>query len=120
MGQITMFEAFRYRMGKNMALYALAKAPGYSPERIEFMRRISGNAINRGFGIEALRQGHVANKYVAAAAVFARLANAADDYRANDIASENWADAGFAALQLAKTPDEAIGYAFQKLLEATR
>ena len=115
-----MFEAFRYRMGKNMALYALAKRSGYSPERIEFMRRISGNPVNQQFGKVALRQGDVANKFIAAAAVFARLANAADDYRTNDITSENWVDAGFEALQLAKCPSEAIGYVFQKLLEATK
>lgn len=120
MGHITMFEAFRYRIGKNMALLALGKSSGYSPKRIAFMRRASGNAANQNYGKEALRQGHVANKYVAAAAVFARLANSAESFQATDITSENWVDAGFVALQLAKCPDEAIGRTFQQLLEVTR
>lgn len=118
-GKITMFENFRYRMGKNMALYVLGKMRGYTPERIEFMRRISGNKINRTYGADALRHGFVANKYVAAAAVFARLANAAGEYSANEIKSEHWTQAGLVALKLAKCRPEAIEYTFEKLVEAT-
>ena len=107
-------------MGKNTALLALEKARGLSPKQVALMQRISGNAVNHAYGEEALRRRYVDNRYVAAAAVFARLANATENFSTTEITSENWIDAGFMALQLGKCPDLDIETTFEELLEATQ
>lgn len=111
----SMFEGFRYRLGKNMALLSLEGMPGFSPDRVARMRAISGNAINQEFGAAALKIGAAADRYCAAAAVFARLANAADDTPTSDISASHWTDAGHKALLLSRCPPDAVAYVFQNL-----
>jgi hypothetical protein len=79
------------------------------------MRAISGNALNHEFGAAALKTGAAANRYCAAAAVFARLANAAEDTPSSDISASHWTDAGHKALLLSRCPPDAVRQVFRNL-----
>lgn len=114
-----MFEGFRYRVAKNMALGVLRQDPAYSREQLKLMSQIASNWINQEFGTEALRNGSVANKFVAAAAVFARLATVAKVTPTGSIRHQNWIDACDAALLLGKCPRDALPAVRAELMRST-
>ena len=86
-----MFEGFKYRVAKNHVLLALEQKGLISSGEHEHMKTVSYNKNNKEYGIEALRSGACADKYSAAAAVFARLSIVADRAGSStNLSSEQW------------------------------
>jgi len=84
----------------------------------KLMQQISYNDANKVYGISLINSYAVENKYVAAAAVFARLVlSTSRTSNNNEVSSENWFEAGVEAMRLAGAADSMSRPIFEELLE---
>lgn len=93
-----MLRTMRFGWAVNRVLYDLLHRGRITKARLEEMRSVAGNGANLSYGVALLRSGAARSKEAAAAAVFARIAGAAQCNPTGTIRSEDWQAAARQAL----------------------
>lgn len=115
-----MFEKIRVRWAISQALAKIEQAGIVDRNTWALMDRVANHLINAGFGAELLSTGAAVNRHAAAAAVFARLACAAQRTPTAGTSADDWVDAGVAALTNAGAKPSEARMMTMQLMEVNR
>lgn len=85
-----MFSGFKFRTAKNLALMQMELRGIVTKEKLNEMRFIAGAGANAVLGKTLISTGAATSKHAAAAAVFARIADAAQRSPTGNVSADDW------------------------------
>lgn len=115
-----MFSGFKFRMAKNSALIQMEVRGRITKEKQREMSFVAGAEPNATFGKALIASGTALTSHAAAAAVFARIAAAAERNPSGQITADDWALATRVALINAGASETESFMAAQELISMHR